>query len=109
MTRTKKPTQGNPHTRRQDWRPKWEKMKTEAAQELWRYQMQNPGSRVYLYYEPSQGRTWGKFYAVPEGETTQQPPGIVPACPTTAPADTMQAIRSWIDKFAGALPMLGES
>ena len=82
----------------------WPAMKAAFVDAVWLRMMRDPWLRLFAYYKPSSGRTWGELIAVSETETV--PDGFFPVVPTCIPSGPKEQIRRWFEPLAQRLPIL---
>jgi hypothetical protein len=89
-----------------DWRARWERMKAETIADA-HYRMMRDQSMqpYYLYIIPAKDGAWGRFVV---NVAAQTPEGCtdVYRIPNTL---TLSQLHQWLDRFADALPMIGEA
>ena len=94
-----------PAAARPDWRAEWSRRKGAFVQETHTRMLRDPAQRrLYAYYTPSQGASWGAFQAVTDD--VQMPAGWYPVDPAPMPAGTIDGLSAWLERRVGRLPML---
>jgi hypothetical protein len=89
---------------RPDWRSEWEARKAAYVADAWKQYMREPYQRLYAYYTPSAGKTWGEFYTVADGLEAPADGHLVD--PEPIPCGTREQIARWLDPRVQRLPML---
>ena len=101
----RKPTRRQLATQEIDWRTVWEQKKAAFVTEAWRTYMQSGGAcRLYGYYTPSAGETWGQLYVL--GEMDAVPEGAELITAEAIPAGDTMTIARWLEAYAQRLPVL---
>jgi len=92
---------------RQDWRVTFENRIGSFVSATWRAMMRDAACRrVYFYYSRTNGRDWGEFFAVPDGDA--QPSGAELVTAEPIPAGTVEQIGAFVRRFTGQLPIIPE-
>lgn len=60
--------------------------------------------RVYFYYTPTSGDSWGILHAIPEGDTAPSGAELVTA--EHIPAGTKPQIAAWLQRYTGRLSLI---
>ncbi len=112
MTRITKPRR-SPADRLKDaeqafnraWPAEWQRRKSAFVHDVWLHMMRDQSmQRIYGYYCPSQGMTWGEFLYLPQG--AEVPEGYQLIDPEPIPSGPELQIACWLDQRAKWLPML---